>query len=297
ERKRIINRDKYNGSKLLKEVKTEGIFKKREERIEDKKSEIAFEQIKKEIQIISMNEKIKELEAQLKKFEEEKVMRNSEYIKSLARIVHDMKNPLTTIKGGIELLLEQNVNETQKHVLDLMYKSAADLSNMIEDILLNNKILHNAIELNKEEFDLISEIRRIYESALICAKMNNKNMHFDCADEKMIFYGDRNKINRAIGNLLMNAIKYSNTSVYLKIYKENEKIIIIISDDGNGFNEEVREKILMDKEMTSTDLINGNGFGLTNAKKIIEMHEGYMTIESNIPNGASVRVEIPIKSN
>lgn len=224
--------------------------------------------------------------------EEEKDKINKEYSKTIARIVHDMKNPLTGIKSGLEVLLEDDTIENRREILNMIYLSAKDLSAMIEEILLNNKLVHNAVELNKREYCLSDQIRSIYELSKLSAERKNKKINVDCQGNVFI-YADESKIRRAIENIVLNAIKYCNSTVKIKLSADSENAYIVVSDDGNGFNEEVRKKVISNRDMATTDLINGNGFGLTNAKRLIEMHSGALMIRNLDGNGSEITIKLP----
>lgn len=275
----------------INELKTE--VAKLKEKITDMQQTIILqkEMIEKQKQII--NEQTTEYMKHLNDLLSEKKKSDQEYSKSLARTVHDMKNPLTGVKSGIEVLLEyEDLGEDKRQILNLVYNSAIDLSRMIEEILLNNKFLHNAIELKKNEFNLSRRIQQIVEVHKLHAERINKKM-FLSGNENLAITGDEDKIRRAIENIILNALKYSKQEVRIELAEGEKEIYVSISDDGEGFNDDVKRKVLSNKDMATTDLINGNGFGLTNAKRIIEMHGGKIAIDSKEGNGTTVRITLP----
>ncbi|MEM3369938.1 MAG: HAMP domain-containing sensor histidine kinase [Candidatus Micrarchaeia archaeon] len=275
----------------INELKTE--VAKLKEKITDMQQTIILqkEMIEKQKQII--NEQTTEYMKHLNDLLSEKKKSDQEYSKSLARTVHDMKNPLTGVKSGIEVLLEyEDLGEDKRQILNLVYNSAIDLSRMIEEILLNNKFLHNAIELKKNGFNLSRRIQQIVEVHKLHAERTNKKM-FLSGNENLAITGDEDKIRRAIENIILNALKYSKQEVRIELAEGEKEIHVSISDDGEGFNDDVKRKVLSNKDMATTDLINGNGFGLTNAKRIIEMHGGKIAIASKEGNGTTVRITLP----
>ncbi|MEM3815153.1 MAG: ATP-binding protein [Candidatus Micrarchaeia archaeon] len=276
---------------MINELKTE--IAKLNEKIVKMQQTIILqkETIQKQKQII--NEQTTEYMKHLNELLNEKKKTDQEYSKSLARIVHDMKNPLTGVKSGIEVLLEyDDLSDDKRQILNLVYNSAMDLSRMIEEILLNNKLLHDAIKLKKNKFNLSKQIQHIFELHKLYAERTNKKI-FLSGNENLVIEGDEDKIKRAIENIVLNALKYSNQEVRIELSEGEKEIYVNISDDGEGFNEDVKRKVLSNKDMATTDLINGNGFGLTNAKRIIEMHGGKITIDSKEGNGTTVRITLP----
>lgn len=267
--------------------------KRMKEKIADMQQTIMLQKEIMERQKQIIREQTTEYMRHLNELLNERKKSDQEYSKSLARTVHDMKNPLTGVKSGIEVLLEyEDISEEKRQILTLVYKSAVELSQMIEEILFNNKFVHNAVELKKTEFSLSEQIRQMIEVHKLHAERINRRLLLS-ENGRLIIKGDESKIRRAVENITLNALKYSKAEVRIDLEEDDECVAVSISDDGGGFNEEVKRKVLSNRDMATTDLINGNGFGLTNAKRIIEMHGGKITINSKEGNGTVVRITLP----
>ena len=200
-----------------------------------------------------------------------------EFTKTIARAVHDLKSPLTGIKSSADALSEFSFSGDVKTLLGIIISGSNDLAGMVEDILLTNKLTHNAIILDKKTFSLTAQVKELVEQNKEYSKKIRKRIEFKSEGDISI-HADELKIKRAIGNLLSNALKYGRTSVSVSISETPNEIALDIVDDGKGFDEEIRNKVFSDTEMTTTDLINGNGFGLTNAKRLIELHGGKVNL-------------------
>lgn len=267
--------------------------KRMKEKIADMQQTIMLQKEIMERQKQIIREQTTEYMRHLNELLNERKKSDQEYSKSLARTVHDMKNPLTGVKSGIEVLLEyEDISEEKRQILTLVYKSAVELSQMIEEILFNNKFVHNAVELKKTEFSLSEQIRQMIEVHKLHAERINRRLLLS-ENGRLIIRGDESKIRRAVENITLNALKYSKAEVRIDLEEDDKCVAVSISDDGEGFNEEVKRKVLSNRDMATTDLINGNGFGLTNAKRIIEMHGGKIAIASKQGNGTTVRIVLP----
>jgi signal transduction histidine kinase len=150
--------------------------------------------------------------------------------------------------------------------------------------------MQKAYDIEKKKFSLIKTLNEIVEQTKVYARRIKKELTLYYEDD-IVIKGDELKLKRAIGNLISNGLKYCNRSVNVSV-KKTDKIEICITDDGKGISKEIKERILS-KEMTTTDLINGNGFGLTNAKKIIELHGGNIALDST-DRGTTFRIILPI---
>ncbi len=224
------------------------------------------------------------------KIEEQK----KEFTKTIARVVHDLKSPLTSVKTAADILEEYSFTDDVKTLLRIITAAATDLTGMVEDILLTNKLTHNAVVLDKKTYSLTSQINDLVEQNREYAKKMKRSVSFRSAGE-VIIHADKLKIKRAIGNLLSNALKYGKNKVKISLYETLDEIFLSISDDGNGLDEEVRKKVFSNNEMTTTDLINGNGFGLTNAKRLIEMHGGTLDLAENDNKSTIFMIKFPKK--
>jgi len=247
-----------------------------------------------------INKKLKQIITEQTKVYMDELKKNTEVIKqhkqeifkTIARTVHDLKNPLTSIKSTAEVLSEyEDLDEDKKILVNLILSGAEDLSKMIEEILISNKIVHNVYVIEKKETSFSKILKDIVEQTEIYAKRIGKVIYLDI-EEDLKANVDEIKIKRAISNLISNGLKYGKQYVSISAKALKDQIEIEISDDGEGFNSEIKEKIFSYKEMSTTDLINGNGFGLTNAKTIIELHGGQISLLPS-ERGTTFKITIP----
>ena len=215
---------------------------------------------------------------------------------------HDLRNPITSIQGYSGFLLKKgsSINEDTRNDFLNIINSASD--NILE--LLNNLLSVSAIEsgqlvLNLQQGnlrDLINErIRLITHLAL------EKNIKFQikCHDTRMVSF-DAPRIGQVLDNLLTNAIKFSPVNGVIEIIMEpgNNYIKVTISDEGSGIKSEDLDNIFKPFKKFNTNLTEnekGTGLGLAIAKKMIELHNGRLTLTPSKKQGASFTFELPVK--
>jgi signal transduction histidine kinase len=231
--------------------------------------------------------------------EEEK--RKEDFLKMVS---HELKTPVTSIKGYVQLLLmmlkEQEVTpssflETPLLRIDSQIKR---LSRLISEMLDLSRIEAGKLELQKEVFSLYELLAESVENI----RFTNTNHIIKISqDFTGMVYGDKDRIEQVIINLINNAIKYSpdNTAVEVQLYLANEnQVAISIKDYGIGIDEEHQQNIFnrfYRAAGQSEENYAGFGIGLFIAKEIIERHNGSITVESEKGNGSIFTFTLPLE--
>jgi signal transduction histidine kinase len=203
---------------------------------------------------------------------------------------HQLRGPLTAIKGYASMLLDDDFGEVKDGVrdaIDKVYKSTQDLVVVVGDYLDVSRIEQGRMQYDFSEFNmkdliatLITELRPNIERAKL-------SMEFDCDfTDTFTVYGDQGKIKQVIGNILDNSIKYcpqGGVHIWLTHNKITNKILITISDTGVGIHPDVLprlfEKFTRAPDASKTNIM-GTGLGLYVARKMIEAHHGKIWAES-----------------
>ena len=202
-------------------------------------------------------------------------------------IAHDLKTPLTSIIGYLTLLSDEkdiSKESQQKYIKIALDKSlrVEDLTNQFFDITRYN--LQN-MPINKQEINLVYLLRQVIDECYPMLEKRNLKCEFKSID-KVMYYGDGDKLARAFDNLLKNAINYSyeNTTIEIELEQKEEKISIVFKNKGDKIPEYKLDKIFEkfyrgdDSRASST---GGAGLGLAITKQIIELHQGKIYVKND----------------
>lgn len=211
----------------------------------------------------------------------------------IANVSHELKTPLTSIKGFAETLRYVEDNETRKKFLDIINKEAERLSRLINDILVLSKIESESIG-EEEEFYPNNEIEDVMHMVEGVAKSKNINLVLEQTNLNLL-YGDKDRFLQLVLNLVENGIKYSNegSTVLIKSYSEENYYVLQVQDNGIGIPEEDLPRIFerfyrVDKARKS----GGTGLGLAIVKHIVKSFNGDIQVESKLGVGTKFIVKI-----
>lgn len=238
----------------------------------------------------------------------------------LINLSHEFKTPINVIFSAMQLLEVADLNNEKELVNTYnKYKKSIKLNCLRMSRIVTNMIdtLRFESEDMEMQFSNVNIVELIEEVVLYIAKYSvNKNINiiFDTEFEDMIIRCDTNKIVRVITNLLSNAIKFSkeNSDVYVNIKREEalvecgenlsekkETLIIEIRDTGIGISSDMREAIFKPFSQIDTSLNRKNegcGMGLSISKRLIELHGGNISIESDVGQGSKFNIIMPISN-
>ena len=218
--------------------------------------------------------------------------------KFLTDIVHDLKTPITSIIGFIELLQKGDQSEAaRKEYYDIIDSEAHRLLNMINNVLHICKDQNSAEPVEDEKSDVSIQIGKYVDELKPLA--SKRNVRIDVNSDPDLFVSiPESKISRIFLNIIENAIKYNkdNGQILINIYKEDKKIIVKIRDTGLGIPPEDIDKIF-NKYYRSSDHrkleIPGTGLGLTIANDIVKSYGGKIDVSSEVGKKTEFTVIIP----
>lgn len=210
----------------------------------------------------------------------------------IANITHDLKTPLSPIKGYAEILQnddEKTVTEYRRYA-QIMLKNVTYMEKLIDDLKLTWQLESDMIPIDRKEQNLIRFLRELSIDILNCPEYEERTILFEEPDEGISFSFDTKLFTRAFQNLIINAFVHGNedTIVTLKIAMKDNCLDISVSDNGNGMKPEEAERLFERYyKGTSTDNTAGTGLGLAIAKNIIELHDGIIGVSSAVGSGTS----------
>ncbi|KQS91662.1 hypothetical protein ASG21_04130 [Chryseobacterium sp. Leaf394] len=215
----------------------------------------------------------------------------------IGMVSHELKTPLTSINIYLQLLLqkaENSHNQFVKQALEQCLKQVKNMIEMINGFLNVSRLESGKLHIDKTDFDIsdfFKEIQTDYE-----IQYSSHDLVFN-SPESMIVNGDRLKLAQVINNLVGNAVKYSGnkTSIYISIEKINDKIKVIVKDEGIGIKPENLDR-LFDRyyRVEQESIIAGFGIGLYLSAEIIKAHGGKIWAESEFSRGSTFFFEVPV---
>jgi len=217
----------------------------------------------------------------------------------VASLAHDIKTPLTVIRGNVDLLKETEEDQFNQELLNYIDEGASRLENYT-NILVEINISGKGYELNLSNYkmdDLIVDIEQ-EKNALMSVKGIEISLE-NVSDVKEIRC-DSILLMRAIGNVISNAGDFAQSYVHIKVDDDGEYLCIHIIDDGSGFSEEDIKKSKKQLYMGDSSR-NGNkhfGMGLYSANSILEQHRGLIVVKNDVEmGGGHVEILIPCNTN
>lgn len=230
-------------------------------------------------------------------------MRKLEKMRSdfVANVSHELKTPLTSIRGFIETLKSGAIDDgkVRNKFLDIIDIESERLTRLINSLLHLSAIENQAYLLKREKIhikEVMNEIEVITERLI-----ENKNLNYisEIESELPEIYGCRDRFKQMILNLIENAIKYTpeNGEVRVLIYKRYDNIMITVKDTGIGIPKEDLPRLFerfyrVDKARTRR--VGGTGLGLSIVKHIVLSFNGNIKVNSQVGKGSEFTIRIPI---
>ena len=218
----------------------------------------------------------------------------------VANVSHELKTPLTLIKGYIETLEGKSMDDKEESArfISIIKEHSDRLGNIIDDLLSLSELELSKDCVNITEFDLeklIDEILPGFGHALDEKKLD---LTTDSQGRNFIIKADRDKIGQVFVNIIDNAIKYTKESgrIEVSLSEHNEVVEVVIRDSGIGIPREHLGRIFerfyrVDKSRSRQ--LGGTGLGLSIAKHIVLVHNGNIILESELNQGTKVSVTLP----
>lgn len=221
----------------------------------------------------------------------------------VAMMVHELRSPLSVIKGSADLVLreEKNLEEDQKYtLLSQIKESSSDLLEVVNDILDVSKIESGRLDVKKTKGDLNKVLHEEADYYMALAREKEINVETILDDGIPHFEFDEDRMKHVMNNLLSNALKFTDSggSVTIQSKLSDEyHVEISVADTGLGVPDDMKPKLFnkfVQMENRKNKKEKGTGLGLVITKGIIEAHGGSIWIEDNQPMGAKFMFTVPI---
>ncbi|HQM86068.1 MAG TPA: ATP-binding protein, partial [bacterium] len=221
----------------------------------------------------------------------------------VANVSHELKTPITSIKGYIETLRDGAIDDRENALefIEIISRQTERLNSIIEDLLCLSRI-----EKDNESQDVelsVSKVRPVIvnavNSVLAIAAKSNVTVNIECSDDLNAKINAR-LLEQAVINLIDNAVKYSEpgSTVEVSAYQEGGKVTIKVQDHGCGIEKEHLDRLFerfyrVDKARSRK--LGGTGLGLAIVKHIAQSHNGFVNVESTPGKGSTFYITVPEK--
>jgi signal transduction histidine kinase len=247
-------------------------------------------------------EELNTLNSEIKSSDEARARNEKLREEWIANITHDLKTPLSPIKGYAELINDpgtENVPEEIRKYGGIILKNTAYAEELINDLKLTYQLENEMIPLHRSRQNIIRFTKEILIDLLNNPEFSAREIAFCCASENAELLFDAVLLKRALNNLLTNALVHNSkdTTVSVSIRIEGN-IKIIIQDNGRGMTKEELDNLFARyyRGENTAAKPEGTGLGMAIAKQIIELHEGSISAESDTGAGMCITIEFPAQN-
>ncbi len=229
-------------------------------------------------------------------------LRHLETVRSdfVANVSHELKTPITSIKGFVETLLSNDWNHEPDilRFLEIINQQSSRLNAIIDDLLMLSRLEQKEGHVMKEQAELSGVIEAaIYLCQLQAAKKNIK-VDMVCPEDLPLFI-NAPLLEQALVNLIVNAIKYSDPDkkILIMAEKQEEAVVLYIKDEGFGIERKHQDRLFerfYRVDTARSRKLGGTGLGLSIVKHIIQAHEGSIRVESKVGSGTTFFISLPL---
>lgn len=217
----------------------------------------------------------------------------------LANVSHELRTPISYVKGYSEALISgmEKSEEDRKKYLQLILRESRRMERLVGDLLDLSKLESDEYKLEKMPLPLAQLIEDAIEKYKPVLREKNVDLQYRL-DPEVIINGDEGRIEQVIQNIMDNSIRYTAKGrISIRLSQERDQCLIEIEDTGIGISEEHLSKIKqrfyrVNKGRTRSD--GGTGLGLAIAEKLVKLHQGELTVFSELNKGTTVRIMLPL---
>jgi len=240
--------------------------------------------------------KIKRTEKKLRKKEEhEKIIGLYETVWN--SLSHELRTPISTILGAIDVMKENKTTLTQDQQQELLQEidyASLRLNQLVENLLNMSRLESGLLKVSPDWCDIHELIYTVIQNA---NPSENQHIDFEPTEDFPLVKIDSGLISEALNNLVQNAIIHTsdNTCISIQVALNDSVFFLTVSDNGPGFPMSDMEKVFEKFYRLNTGKVGGTGLGLSIVKGFIEAHGGHVILENNENGGAKFTLKIPVE--
>ena len=214
----------------------------------------------------------------------------------ISNISHDLKTPITSIKGYVEGIRDgiADTPEKMEKYINTIYRKASEMDVLIDELFLFSKLDLNKYPFDFHDINIVEYIKDIVEEMRYEVEKQSAVIHLQYPDKKIFVRGDISNLRRVFSNIIENCMKYKGDKplvIQVRIKDRIDDVLIEISDNGKGISSNALAYIFdrfYRADLSRNANTGGSGLGLAIVKKIIEEHGGMVWAESEVDVGTSI---------
>lgn len=219
----------------------------------------------------------------------------------VSNVSHEVQSPLTSISGYALALKQVDLKDEEKNrYLDIIMAEAQRMSKMSDSLLKLSLLESKAPPMQLVSLSLDEQIRRVIVA--IQPQWMAKNIHFNLQLQSIYIMADYDQLNQVWTNLLTNSIKFSKDgdTINISMSQEAHHVLVRITDTGIGISQEDQKRVFerfFKADRSHSRKYEGSGMGLAIVKQIVSLHKGDVRVESELGQGTTFIVTMPITAN
>lgn len=246
-------------------------------------------------------EDFEEMRLKLKELIDTKLQYEQNSKELISNISHDLKTPITAIKGYTEGILDGVADSPEKRekYLKTIYTKANDMAVLVDELSLYTKLDTDTIPYNFRKVNLHQYFTDCINELMLDLEVQNIDIgYFNYADHDLKIMMDAEQMKRVINNIIGNSVKYMDKKpgiINIRIRESEDRVEIQIEDNGKGIKEKDKDRIFdrfYRADSSRNSSTGGTGLGLAIAKKIVEDHGGEISVNSKEGMGTTIFVSL-----
>jgi PAS domain S-box-containing protein len=220
----------------------------------------------------------------------------------LAVLAHELRNPLAPLQNALHLLRSEPERAVAQQAREIMERQLENVVRLVDDLLDVSRLMSGKVELRKEQIELASVFTRAVDVIRGQVETEGQELVVALPEEPIRIEADPVRLAQAIGNILSNAVKYTDRGgrIVLSGERDQDQILIRVRDTGIGLTPDILPRVFelfMQAEGSITRSQGGLGIGLTLVKRLVEMHGGRVEAASDgLGRGCEFTITLPVAS-
>jgi len=222
----------------------------------------------------------------------------------IATVSHELKSPLTTVAGHLEMLESdtESIGDNARPSLAAIGRASQRMSRVIEDLLLLRKIGEAQKPLGQESVDLVELVHEAVAMTALLMESKDLVVEVDVPEQPVLALGEREELDKVVLNVVSNAAKYTSEGrrVRISLGTETDCVVLRVADQGLGISEQDQAQLFTEFFRSNNPEAvaqPGTGLGLAIVKRIVERHRGHVEVESTLGKGSTFTIMLPVPAN